>query len=156
MADLENPITTQEDLDAIISERLKRKDEQMAKKYADYDDLRKSSEESAATIADLQKQLDDFGVKSGEYEKQIAELTAKTKGYETNSAKMRIALESGLPYELADRLTGDDEESLRKDAQKLRGIIGGTKPKAPSKSNDIPADGKAAAYKELLSSLKGE
>jgi len=56
MADLENPITTQEDLDAIISERLKRKDEQMAKKYADYDDLRKSSEESAATIADLQKQ----------------------------------------------------------------------------------------------------
>lgn len=36
MADLEKAITTQEELDAILADRLKRKDEQLAKKYGDY------------------------------------------------------------------------------------------------------------------------
>ena len=49
-------------------------------------------------------------------QKQIA-------GYETANLRTRIALQNGLPYDLADRLQGADEESLTADAERLASFI---------------------------------
>lgn len=112
-------IETQEALDAIIKNRLERNTKsvtdsvtaEVAKKYEGWispDDAKKSADQIAA----LTEKLKDS-------EAKIAELTAKNSAYEISSVKMKIAQETGLPIELAQRLSGTTEEELRKDAESL-------------------------------------
>ena len=108
-------IETQEALDAIIRDRLARNTrsvtDEVTKKYEGW-----ISPEDAKKSAD---QIEALTGKLTESEAKIAELTAKTSAYEISSVKMKIAQETGLPLELADRLTGSTEEELRKDAEAL-------------------------------------
>lgn len=143
------PITTQDAFDAAISERIKRERESLNKKYSDYNDLKAK----AADYAALQDKV-------SAYDKTVAELQAKIKGYETNSVKMRIAQEKGIPLELATRLAGESEDDIRQDAETLVKFIGGEKtatPPAPLRSTE-PANGSAAnaALKALSAQLKGD
>ena len=79
-------------------------------------------------------------------------LRAKIKDYETASVKARIAHETGLPYELANRLTGDTEEAIRQDAETMAKFI--AKPAAPMRSTEEPiGDSKEQAYKELAQKI---
>ena len=50
-------------------------------------------------------------------------LNTKIKDYETRSVKTRIAHEVGLPYQLADKLSGEDEDAIREDAKKMASFI---------------------------------
>ena len=107
-------------------------------------------------LGELKTQLDEATKGKADYDKTIAELTGKVTNYETASLKTRIAHEMGLPYELANRLTGDDEKALREDAKSMAKLIH-TKPAPPPLKNTEPTvDGKDAAYKSLLSNIKGE
>ena len=76
-------------------------------------------------------------------------------GYETASVKTKIALELGLPYQMADRLTGTDEESIRKDAESMVVLIGMNKPKVPlgNPEPDAGGDPKDAVWKKFAASL---
>lgn len=115
------PITSQEQLDAVIAARLKR-DRETQKKDFDSQIL-----ERDAKIKEYEKQIGELGKQlesSGKKDDTIKELEGKVKTYETASMRTRIAHEVGLPYELAGRLTGDDEESVRKDAEALNKLIG--------------------------------
>ena len=91
------PITTQEQFDAAIGERLKREREALAKKYGDYDELRAKTADQEKQIGELTRSLTESSEKYAGYDKTLAELQAKLKGYETDSVKTRIALEAGLP-----------------------------------------------------------
>ena len=52
----------------------------------------------------------------------------------------RIALEFGLPYGLASRLSGETEEAIRADAKALAAMLGGsTSPSAPPPLADTEA-----------------
>ena len=42
-----------------------------------------------------------------------------------------IAHEKGLPYELAERLSGETEQDIAADAEKLAQFVGSQKPAAP-------------------------
>lgn len=152
MADF-TPITTQEQFDSIIGERLKRDREAQDKKYADYADLKKNCADYEKQIADLGKQL-----KSTETDKQTIEsLQKQVKGYETDSVKTRIAFEVGLPYKMASRLNGEDEKSIREDAQSMRDLMGTKTPPPPTKSTEPETvDSKRAAMASMLHNLKGE
>ena len=112
-------IETQEALDAIIKNRLERNTKsvtdsvtaEITKKFEGYvspDDAKKSADQITALTEKLR-----------ESETKIAELTAKNSAYEISSVKMKIAQETGLPIELAERLSGNTEEELRKDAELL-------------------------------------
>ena len=116
MADEFKVIETQEQLNAIIVERLKDEQKRMEKKYSGY----LSPEEVDSRIAELGKSLDDANEKAKVDAESIASLEAKVKGYETASVKSRIAHEVGIPYELANRLNGETEEEIRKDAEALK------------------------------------
>lgn len=163
MADFK-PIETQEQLDAIIGERLKREQATMAKKYEGYvspADLEKIKADMKAEgdkeIAKLNKTISDERAKYADYEKNIAEKDAKIKGYETASAKTRIAHEMGLSYDAVNFLQGEDEASIKKSAEALKGLIGsshGAQPLADPEG-DPAGSAQTAALKGMLHSLNG-
>lgn len=147
-------ITTQEEFDARIGERLKRERETVARKYEGFI----SKEDHDSALGALQKKLEAASKASEESGETIKALQEKVKGYETDSVKTRIALEEGLPLDMASRLSGADEEAIRKDAQFFAGFMKGGQGGAPAASTEPlePADSKTAAYQSLLSTIKQE
>lgn len=149
-------ITTQEEFDRAIQDRIKREKETLEKKYADYEEIkaRNAALEGENTV--LKASIDDSNKKTEKYDKDISELNAKIAGYETANMKTRIALQYGIPYDLASRLVGEDEESIAADAKKLAELVGQKEPIAPLKNTEPVIDGKDGAYKSLLENLNLE
>lgn len=156
--DLEKAITTQEELDEIISEKLKQREEKIAQKYVDYEDLKTKSIDFDKEIKGLKKQLDETLKNSSNDKKTITELAEKVKSYQHKALKVKVAYECGIPLEIADRLTGDDENAIRTDAQNIRKLLSSKQPVAPLKSNENAQNSKETAYKTLVSNItaKGE
>lgn len=125
------PIETQEQLDKVIGERIRRAEQKAAEKYADYEDLKTQNAGYVTQISQLQTQLQAQADKAKESEMSIADLTAKVHQYETASVKTKVALEIGLPYQMANRLTGDDEKAIRADAEAMKQLIGAQVGPAP-------------------------
>lgn len=153
-------IETQEQLDSIIVERLRRQAESMEKKYSDYfspDDVAQKTEGLSAQIAELQKTLEEERAKAGTYDSQIETLTKQIKTYESESVKNRISAEYGLPYELSQRLAGETEEEIRADAENLKKIFGRVSTNTvPLATSEESTNGSNADMKAMLRQLKGE
>ncbi|MDT2848768.1 DUF4355 domain-containing protein [Vagococcus carniphilus] len=146
-------IETQDELDQIIKDRLKREKE----KYSDYDELKKSNEDYEKQLGSLQAQIEESSQKMKSHDEVVAELNSKITGFETNSLKTKIALKHGLPIDLVDRLTGDDEESITADAEKLAGFVSKKQTVPPLKDVEPPlGDEKDGSYKNLLKGLNIE
>lgn len=159
---LEKPITTQEDLDALIGERLKRDREAQAKKYEGWvspKDQEAAAKDAKKQIEDLTRQLDDQAKQHADAGKQLEAQAAQIKRYETDSVKRRVAHEVGLDWGLADRLAGETEDDIRKDAETLKFLVGASSPAAPPLRTYEADKGKAStetAWKDVLSQLRGE
>ena len=155
-------ITTQEQFDAVIKDRLDRERskfegyDDFKEKAGKYDELKTKADGYEQTIAAMKLEIDGDDKNPG-YKKQIADLQEKVKVYETSSVKMRIAHENGIPYELAGRLSGDNEDAIKKDAESLAKLIKASKPTAPLANPDpTKIDTKKAAMKKMLEGLGGE
>ena len=112
-------------------------------------------------LATLQKQLDDANStlesERTTLQEQIQALEKESNTYKTNDMKLRIALENNIPYELANKLSGEDEESLRQDAQTLANYIAKPETVAPLKDVEPPVvDSETESYKNILNNLKLE
>lgn len=148
-------IETQEQFDAAISERLKREQETVRKGFEGW----LSPEDEAKKYAGYLSPADE----KKKYEKYLspeeaAKKDAIIKGHERNAIKARIAHETGLPYEMAARLSGETEEDIRKDAESLSKFVGRQQPAPPLASTErgVPANETRAALKGMLDGLKGE
>ena len=111
-------IETQEQLDAILGERLRRERETAAKKYEGWsspDDIQKLTDDFNAKIKALE---DTAATTQQELAKKDAEI-AKGDEYRTALDKTRIALAAGLKIEYADRLRGETAEEWKADAEAL-------------------------------------
>lgn len=150
------PITTQEQLDAVLKERLARKDEATAKQIEELKAAAGRATELEKQNGDLSKALEEASKKVANHDKEVGELTSKVKSYETASVKTRIAHEIGLPYELAGRLSGEDEDTIRKDAEGLFKLVGQHKPVPPLKDGDSGSGDKDAGLKQMLKNLNGK
>lgn len=146
------PITTQEELDARIGDRLQRE----RRKYSDYESL-KEKVSQMSDYDDLKTKVTKYDADISSLKTQLEEANTKIKGYESRSVKQRIAREEGIPLEMADRLTGEDEAAIRKDAQSLKPFIGTgsirTLPLHNTESHTDKDDTKAA-FRELSQKLK--
>lgn len=154
------PITTQEEFDAAIGDRIKREKETLAKKYEGYisqSDFEEKVKEYQNKLKDLNASISEANQQIEGHKKEIEDRDQKIKGYEINSVKMRISHEIGIPYELVSRLSGEDEESIRKDAEKMLNAIKSTKQEAPLATHE-PAgkNSTEAALRSTLKGLKGE
>ncbi len=157
------PINTQEEFDAAIKSRIEQakrsEKEAQAKVYEGYtspDDLAKIKAEYETKIKDYETAKTESAGKLAQYEKDIAERDTKIKGFEMTSLKSKIAHEMGIPYELAGRLTGDDETAIRKDAESLSKIIKSTHT-SPLRTTEKPEeDRKREDLKEQLKALNNQ
>ena len=153
-------INSQEELNRLFGERAaqaKRSAEaEAAQKYAGYDDYKAKAEKYDTDIGAKDQRIAELEGEKTTSAARITELEGKVREYETSSVKMRIARETGLPVELADRLAGEDEASMRKDAESLAKLIKGQNV-APLKQTDNGAGGGGgdeAALKKLLNDVR--
>lgn len=149
-------ITTQEEFDRAISDRIKRERETLEKKYSDYADLKTKAADYEKQLGDLKTSFEETTKKASEHEKTVADLTGKITSYELASLKTRIAHELSIPYELSGRLTGNDEKELRSDAETLSKLVSSGKPTPPPLKDSEPNKGKDDPYRALLTNIKGE
>lgn len=152
------PITTQQDFDAAISERLKRERDTTSKRYEGWtspEDLEKIRSGYDGQITSLTKELTAAKEKQANHDKELADRDKTIRDYESRSVKTRIAHETGLPWELAERLSGEDEAAIRKDAESLLAAIGQTRKQTPPLATKEIRDGesKKAALRELANAL---
>lgn len=153
MADF-TPITTQEELNRIVEERLKRE----RAKYERFDEYKADSEAFAAFKGkDYEGRIKalegDLAKKSGD----LDNMTQRAKTAERSLLRSKVAREEGLPAELADRLTGEDEKALREDAKALSKFVGAQPEPQPLADLGSPAgDGRDAELLSMLHDLKGE
>lgn len=112
-------IETQEELNEIIKKRLERE----KSKYADYDTL----SEKIKTLETEKIKLEETIKTQKETDKghvsKIAELEQTISGWESKALKQKVAIKHNLPFELANRLQGDSEESLEEDAERLASLM---------------------------------
>lgn len=149
-------ITSQEQLDAVIGDRLKRSEEKWAKKFEGY----LSPDEVSAKTTELEKQLNDANIaldgiskKVASHEKDIAEKDSKIKGYEISAMKHKIAHENGLSFDAVDFIQGEDEESIRASADKFKSLMGKTH-STPEFSNEPDVSNSSnTSIKKLAQSL---
>lgn len=131
------PITTQEKLDEILTaERAK------FEGYA-----------SPENVADYEARIKSLTAKASKLEAANAELDKANKAHELNALKTKVARESGLRYELADRLSGTTEEELRADAQKLATYTAAAAPLKSTEGSD-GMTGVNGAYRSMLNDIK--
>lgn len=152
-------IETQEQLDSIIKDRLKREQETNQKKYEGYlspDEFKNKTADMEKQIGDLTANLNEANGKVANFEKQIAEKDTKIKAYETASVKSRIAHETGLSYDAIKFLQGEDEDSIRKSAESLKSLVGTKKVPPLADPEGFVGEDKDAALRKTLRSLKGE
>lgn len=132
MAEEFTPINTQEEFDAAVAAR-----------YGD--------------VANLQQQITTLTGERDTQNQTIADLQGKVKGYETAALKSRIARENHIPYELADRLTGETEEDIRRDAENLSKFIKSVRGPAPlfNPEPEDPKNTQDAALMQMIQNMKG-
>ncbi len=147
-------IETQEEFDKAITPRLERERNTVRKEYEGFlspEDVQKKYE---GFLSPEQVQEKYKGYLSPE---QVAEKDATIKKFEKKNKKIQIAMEAGIPYELADKISGDTEEDMQKDAKTFAGFL---KKNNPYPSYELEVDDekktKETAMKKMLSNLKGE
>lgn len=153
-------IETQEELDSIIKDRLDRNTKKITAEVTKQFEGYISPDEQAK----LTKQIETLTAQLTEKDTAIADLTAKNTAYETASVKARIAREYGIPAELADRISGTNEDEYKADAENLAKFVAAGRPTAapmfsaePSDNGTSAADAaRSAAMGSLLSGLMGD
>lgn len=145
------PITSQEDFDKAVEERLKAERETIKNQYKGYlsPDTVKKQYEGYLSPEQVEEKYKGYLTPE-----QAAEKDKKIKGYEIESLKARIARENNIPYELAGRLTGETEEDIKKDAEALAKIWREQNGAPLASTEPSGADSKRTAMKRMLSNLK--
>lgn len=156
MAEEFKAITTQDELDNVIKDRLARQKETIESQYQDYEEIKKRKEELETEVGSLNETIKATNEKYANHDADLSDLNAKLKDYEMSNMKTKIALQYGIPYNLASRLVGEDEETLSKDAESLASLVKQKEPIAPLKDIEPKVDEKDVAYKSLLENLNLE
>lgn len=153
------PITTQEQLDHVIGDRIRKANEAAEKKFEGWtspDALQKIQDAHASKIKELEDEAAAVRKTIEEKDTKIAE----GEKYRTDLAKTRIALAAGLKMEYADRLRGENEEDWKEDAEILAKDFRTAHTHAPlgdpGPHNNDPHNGSRMALKKTLAGLRGE
>ena len=118
-------------------------------KPQDYDEIKEENEQLKQRIGELEGTVEEL---KG-YKDQLTEKDNLIKEYELKNVKYRIAVETGIPLALADRLSGKSEEEIKKDAESLASFIN-QKSKLPLKTTETKlTDPKEQAYAKILENL---
>lgn len=147
------PIETQEQFDAMVQDRVDRARKSAAKEYEaqlkDLAQLKESITAKETEIGDLKAKITDLETIKQTNDESYKSMQKELSQAKLGALKQRVAIEMGIPIEMAERLAGEDEESVKKDAEKIKGLMG-AKHVAPSFNNEeVPKDPAEAGYRAM-------
>ena len=122
---------------------------QAVKPADDYEDLKKEKANLESQLSDLKDTLDTKETElSG-----VEDIKKELEKYKLKNMKTSIAVEAGIPLELAGRLSGETEEEIKADAENLAGLVN-TKQTLPMRTTEPPkVDDKDAGLKKMLENM---
>ena len=129
-------------IDSIMAEHGKAV--QAAKPTEEFEELKSEKESLAQKIADMNSSLTSLTDAKATIENEKEELANEVNTFRQKELKTRIAHEFNIPFELANRLSGETEDELKADAQSLSKMIV-QKPVIPLASTE-PQDEEAHKY----------
>ena len=146
-------INTQEELDAVIKDRLERADAKVRKEFEGYmspkdvEALKKTYEEKEGDTKKYEKYMspEDVEALKKTYTSQIDAL-------KLDQVRIKVAQKNKLPMEFANRLKGSNEEELQKDAEAIASFM--PKDPWPGKQTEPPVGGDESEVKGLLSQFR--
>ena len=147
------PIETQEQFDQMVKDRVERAKKSAAKEFEtqlkDLEQLKESVTAKETEIGTLKAKITDLEAEKKTSGESFNSMQKELSAVKLSALKQRIAIDAGIPLEMADRLNGEDEESIKKDAEKVKGFIG-AKHVAPSfKTEEVPEDPAEAGFREM-------
>lgn len=147
------PIETQEQFDAMVKDRVERAKKSAAKEFEtqlkDLEQLKESVTAKETEIGTLKAKITDLEAEKKTSGESYQSMQKELSQVKLSALKQRIAIDAGIPLEMADRLNGEDEESIKEDAEKVKGFIG-AKHVAPSfKTEEVPEDPAEAGFREM-------
>ena len=147
------PINTQAEFDAAIADRLARQEKSITSRF----EGAMPAADVAALKSGYEKTINELKSAKEASDTQLTEALSKIKGYATDAAKTRIALEIGIPFEMAPRLNGETEDDIRKDAEALKKMFGAGKPAQPlANPEQDSGDANSTALKNLLRQMRNQ
>ena len=152
-AERDSALLTQEQVNQIVASRVKQAKESTEKKYADYESIKKTNADLEKKIAELEKVAAESDKKIAAAGKERDALRQQVSAYEASSVKMRIAREEGIPYELAERISGTTEKEMREDAKTLAQFVGRTAGAPPLRDTEPNVNTDNKALRDLLRTL---
>lgn len=152
-------IESQEEFDARIKDRIERAKEKAIEDYKTeikktIDELKSENSSLKNEVAGYKESLEEVKGK----DETIKGLNEKISAFERADVKRNIALEYGLPLKLAEKISGDDEDSMKKDAEGMAKYFSESKKsyEPPLKSYENKVNEKDQALKKLLDGLDME
>ena len=147
------PIETQEQFDAMVKDRVERAKKSAAKEFEtqlkDLEQLKESVTAKETEIGTLKAKITDLEAEKKTSGESYQSMQKELSQVKLAALKQRIAIDAGIPLEMADRLNGEDEESIKEDAEKVKGFLG-AKHVAPSfKTEEVPTDPTEAGFREM-------
>lgn len=116
-------IESQEQLDAIIKDRLERERKHVAEQYADYDSIKGQLTEAQEKLAGYEGKTVIDASELETLKNDLADRNKTIEGYKLAQLKSTIADEVGLDRKLISRLNGDSEDAIREDATALKSLF---------------------------------
>lgn len=139
------PIETQDQLDAIVGERVARAKETARKEFDGWispDELTKQTADLNERMGVLDTQIKTLTEEKETLTNQLAEKDNAIAKYEADSVKTKIAIEAGLRMEYASRLRGENEEEWKADAAALAKDFKAAHTAPPLGNPELEAKGK--------------
>lgn len=122
---------------------------QAVKPAEDYEELKENNATLEQQLTDLQGTLETNKKELS----SIDDLKKEIETYKLKDLRTSIAVQAGIPLELAGRLSGETEEDIKADAEKLAGFVNKKSP-LPLKDTEPPkVDEKEQAYANILDNL---
>jgi len=139
-------IETQEQLDAVVGERIARAKETTKKEFEGWispEELTKQTANLNERMSALDEQIRVLTEEKETLTNQLTEKDSTIAAYETASAKTKIAIAAGLRPEYADRLKGESEEEWKTDAASLAKDFAAAHQTPPLVNNEAPIEKKS-------------
>lgn len=121
----------------------------------DYDDLKTEKANLEQQLSDLQKTLSTKEEKFSNYESNLGELQKEVETYKLKDLKTSIAVQAGIPLELASRLSGETEEEIKADAEKIAGFVNKKQP-LPLRPSEPDVNNEKREMEQMLDELTGK
>lgn len=139
---VEDKLLPQDEVDKVVESRLERQ----KKQFADYDELKEKAGSVDKVKSEYEEKLKGVSTEKSELEGKLKSATLET-------VKVKAIHEFKLSPELSEFINGDDEDTIRSQAEKLSKGVGGSSVKIDKTPK--PGEKKTSDTKQVAKSLFG-